>query len=216
METQIEGRSMLRSITVDENGDYPCFESDLFVLASRPLEPQMPLGNPRCHTYDEINSGIVGRIPEQCPHSATIGSGPLPVCERHQDSTVRYQRSATVWRGVGVPSDGQQRIMRRLPALVNMLLPNVSTGLDLMGIDSFTTVVEHHPAVDCGICRETSNKMRRLQHCGHEFDEECLLSWMNSGQMMSFTCPACRAHLPLSRPGLRNNDELLDYLTDSR
>jgi hypothetical protein len=44
----------------------------------------------------------------------------------------------------------------------------------------------------CAICMEPIDIRTTVQPCGHDFDSECIQSWVNSDQGASNTCPICR------------------------
>jgi hypothetical protein len=212
---------MLRSIAVNENNEYPCLEGDHFILASPHLIPHMARGNPRCQANAVLELDMTIADIEQCPRNAitiltNIGAHPAPVCELHMDVTYPYTRRAIVLRDPRDSNDEGPRVMREVPQDLDLpIRPITSTEYGTGDIASCTTVVEHHPAVDCGICREPFHKMRRLRICGHDIDEECLLLWMNSGQPMSFNCPTCRRSILPGGGFSWTSGPMIDYLTDN-
>ncbi|HBF07497.1 MAG TPA: hypothetical protein DDW29_04535, partial [Gammaproteobacteria bacterium] len=51
---------------------------------------------------------------------------------------------------------------------------------------------------DCSICiepkdpQDTTNKLIKIENCGHDFHESCLANWHNSNNQNSSNCPECR------------------------
>jgi len=66
--------------------------------------------------------------------------------------------------------------------------------------------------MSCSICFETLNENSYKTKCGHDFDAECLLLWINFSRNENHKkCPLCRCELDID--DLKN--KYLDLFTSS-
>jgi hypothetical protein len=57
---------------------------------------------------------------------------------------------------------------------------------------SYTRTTQHREPVTCSICLMPQRRMLRLEVCGHEACQACILQWIRSRQGMALCCPFCR------------------------